>query len=193
MLELIESFILLLMIMDPLLSLTAFLSLAKGKPKREQRRIAIKAIIVAAFVFFLFAFGGGVVLLLLGVDINTFKAAGGVILILLGVQMALGLSFPKDKSGMGEISEIAVVIGTPLISGPAAITTTIILVKTIGLATTLVSGTLALLVVFLFLLLAMQINRLLGNSGIRVLSTMMGLVTIAWGMQYLLTGVTGFL
>src|SRR5512135_92352 len=175
--SLVESFILLLGIIDPLTSLAAFLSLTKGMDDGEKRRIALKGVGVAAIVFFVFAIGGESVMQVLGVSIDSFKAAGGIILILLGVQMSLGISFPKEKE---EVSEIAVVIGTPLISGPATITTAIILAKESGLATTAIAGAAALFVTFLALIFAGTLNRLVGRAGVQIMSTMMGVVTIAW-------------
>ncbi len=187
-LAIIQTFVLLLVIMDPVLSLAAFLSLTKGKKEMECRAVAFKAVLVAAIVFLIFAFGGGVLLQVLNVSMDSFKAAGGIILILLGVQLSLGISFPKDKEEDG-ISEIAVVIGTPLISGPATITTTIILVNDFGLMTTLLSGIAALAVVLLSLLAGTYINRIIGRGGLRILSTMMGIVTLAWGVQFVVGGI----
>ena len=186
MLEFIQPFILLLVIMDPVLSLSALLGLSKGKTEAEIKKIAFKSVFVAALVFFLFAFGGNYVIEILGVDINSFKAAGGIILILLGIQLALGLSFPKEKEQ--DVSEVAVVIGTPLISGPATITTTMILVQDLGLVSTLVAGTAALIVVLISLSMASRIGKLIGRGGMRVLSTMMGIVTLAWGLKFLTAG-----
>ncbi len=181
----LESFILLLGIIDPLASLAAFLSLTKGMQDREKTRIALKAVAVAAAVFFIFAIGGQEVMQVLGVSIGSFKAAGGIILILLGVQMSLGISFPKERE---EVSEIAVVIGTPFISGPATITTAIILSKENGIPLTMIAGAIALLITLLTLVFASALHRHLGRAGVQILSTMMGVVTIAWGLQFALSG-----
>jgi multiple antibiotic resistance protein len=191
-LAIVQTFILLLVIMDPVLSLAAFLSLTKGKKERERRIVAFKAVLVAAIIFLMFAFGGNILLQVLDVSIDSFKAAGGIILILLGVQLSLGISFPKDKEEDG-ISEIAVVIGTPLISGPATITTTIILVNDFGLMTTLLSGIAALIVVLLSLLVGTYVSRITGRSGLRIISTMMGIVTLAWGVQFVVEGLRALL
>ncbi|MFN7991051.1 MAG: MarC family protein [Candidatus Micrarchaeia archaeon] len=185
----LEAFVLLLGIIDPLTSLAAFLSLTKGLPDNEKRRIAVKGVAVAALVFFVFAAGGERIMDALGVSIASFKAAGGIILILLGVQMSLGISFPKEKEG---ISEIAVVLATPLISGPATITTAMILAKENGLLVTAVAGAAALFVTFLALIFASAINRVLGKGGVQIMSTMMGIVTIAWGLQFVLSGINSF-
>ncbi|MEM3364223.1 MAG: MarC family protein [Candidatus Micrarchaeia archaeon] len=190
MVGIVEPFILLLVIMDPLVSMSALLSIVGNKDGNEIRNIAVKAVFVAALVFFLFVLGGEMVLDVLGVNINSFKAAGGIVLVLLGVQMALGISFRKEKK---DLSSAAVVIGTPLITGPATIATTIILVKQVGVINTSVSGALALLVVLFSLLLVRPISKFLGKNGMQVLSTMMGIVTIAWGVQFMLSGASAFL
>jgi multiple antibiotic resistance protein len=188
--SLIEAFVLLLGIIDPLTSLAAFASLTKGMAEKERRNIALKAVLVAALVFYIFAIGGNSILGILGVSIDSFKAAGGIILILLGVQMSLGISFPKENE---EISEIAVVIGTPLISGPATITTAIILANESGLDVTAMAGGGALIVTLLALVFASYLNRILGRPGVQIMATMMGIVTIAWGLQFLLSGAGSFL
>ncbi|MBN2127365.1 MAG: MarC family protein [Candidatus Diapherotrites archaeon] len=188
MMEFIQAFILLLVIMDPIVSLGALLSFTTDN-KEDKKKIAVKSVLVAGTVFLVFALSGDFLLQLLGVSIDSFKAAGGIILILLGIQMAMGFSFPKKEE---KISEISVVIGTPLISGPATITTTILLVKESGLMITLGAGLIALFVVLITLLLSKQIDKLIGHSGMRVVSTMLGIVTIAWGIQFLFTGAVAF-
>lgn len=192
--EIVQAFILLLVIMDPVLSLVAFLSLTKGKKPGECTSIAIKGTAVAALVFLLFAFGGNHILELLAVSMDGFKAAGGIVLILMGIQLSMGIAFPKEKDEEDDgISSLAVVIGTPLISGPATITTTIILVNDFGLLTTLIAGAGALIVVLISLLASRWISRILGFGGLRVLSTMMGIVTLAWGAQFLFEGARALL
>ena len=189
--EILQSFILLLVIMDPLVSMSVMLSLIKKNDGDKIRKIAFKAVMVAAIVFFIFAIGGDTALKILGVDLDSFKVAGGIVLTLLGIQMVLGISFKKEERQ--DLSEIAVVIGTPIITGPATIATSIILLKEEGMISTLIAGTAALIVVLLSLLLVRPITNLLGESGMKVLSTMMGIVTIAWGVQFILSGALAYL
>ena len=158
----LDAFILLLVIIDPIVSITALLSISKNDNERKQ--IIKKAMIVAFVLFLLFAFGGEAVLAILGVSMNSFRAAGGILLIILGIQMSLGIILRKKES----ISETAVVIGTPLISGPATIMTTMILVNDIGLLATLAAGIPALLVTLVLLLLAFRIGRLIGTGSLKV-------------------------
>jgi multiple antibiotic resistance protein len=186
---LLEAFVLLLGIIDPLASLGAFLSLTSKMDDKEKLRIAQKAVLVAAAVFFIFAIGGQSILTMLGVDIEAFRAAGGIILILLGIQMGLGISFPKEKE---EVSEVAVVIGTPMICGPATITTAIILTGDAGIATTAIAGGMVLIITLGVLVLSKFLTKIVGRGGLQIMSTMMGIITMAWGIQYLLTGLNGF-
>lgn len=186
MLDVIKPFVLLFFIMDPLVSMVALLAFTDGKDEMELKRIALKAISVAAIVFLIFAFTGESLLKFIGLNLTSIRAAGGIILIILGIQLTLGLSFPKKKE---DLSEAAVVIGTPLISGPAAIATTIIFVQDIGLVKTLLAGMLSLIAILTCLLLAPRVSKILGTSGMKVLSTMMGIVMISWGVQFLMASI----
>ena len=190
----IQAFVLLLMIMDPLVSIAAFLTMTKGMKRKEQNKIASKAVLVAAIPLFLFVVFGNIVLDILKVDLMTFKAAGGVVLLLLGIQYALGISLPKEKEDEGEAhdgSAIAAVIGTPLITGPATISAAVILTNEFGREVTAIAGIAALIVVWVTLLIGPKIHGFLGRTGLSVLSTMMGLVTIAWGVSFLKEGLFG--
>jgi len=190
--SIIEALILLVVIMDPIASMCVLLSISKHRSRHQIHQIALKAVFVAFIVFAIFAVGGDAVLKVLGVSLDSFKVAGGIILAILGIQMVLGFNIPKEKN-REDVSESAVVIGTPLIAGPAVITTTMILVKDIGYVSTLGAGIGALLVVLAVLFVAEPIRRITGKSGLAVLSTMMGLVTVAWGAQFIISGVLGSL
>ena len=183
----------LIVIMDPLVSMAAFLSMTKDLDKRQRNIVATKAAVVAAVPFALFLVFGNVLLDIMRVDIQTFKAAGGLILVLLGVQLSLGLTFRKKESNddQRDTSAIASVIGTPLITGPATISATIMLANEFGRPVTAIAGIAALFVIWIMLMAGSMIYKYLGVTGIRVLSTMMGLVTIAWGVAFIKQGFFG--
>ena len=187
-LEAIQAFILLFVIMDPLLSLAAFFSMTKGITKDECKKIAAQAVVVAGIPLFLFIFIGNGILALLSVSMDSFQIAGGIILVILGIQLALGITFQREKEEEKDRSAIAVVIGTPLITGPAVIATSILLADKFGKETTAIAGVAALLLMWLILRFAAFIHDKLGRSGIKVLSTMMGIITIAWGVEFIRQG-----
>lgn len=184
----IQAFVLLIVIMDPLVSTAAFISMTNKMGGKEKHAVATKAVLVAAVPLFLFIAGGSILLDILKVDISTFRAAGGLILILLGMQLSMGISLRKKKEDVRDMDAAAAVIGTPLITGPATIATAIILSNDFGRAVTAGAGLAALLVVWITLLASTKAYRLIGQTGIRILSTMMGLITIAWGMSFIKEG-----
>ena len=187
-LQFIQAFVLLIVIMDPLVSMVAFLSMTKNLKKDERNSIAWKAALVAAVPLFLSILFGNVLLDLMRVNIDTFKAAGGLILVLLGIQLSLGISFRKDTAAARDLGAIAAVIGTPLITGPATISAAILLTSEMGMVVPAVAGIVALVIIGIVLRLCTRIQPYLGNTGIRILSTMMGLITIAWGMSFIKEG-----
>jgi multiple antibiotic resistance protein len=187
-LEFIQAFVLLIVIMDPLVSMLAFLSMTKNLKDAERNIVVIKAVLVAAIPLFLSILFGNLLLEIMRVNMSTFKAAGGLILVLLGIQLSLGVSFRKKEEEIHDIGAIAAVIGTPLITGPATISAAILLTNEIGSMITAMAGITALIIVFIALRLCSTLHTFLGSTGIRVLSTMMGLITVAWGISFIKEG-----
>ena len=186
--EYFSALVLLIVIIDPLVSMAAFIHMTEKMKKRQKIRIATKAVIVAAAPLFFFMFFGESFLELLRVNMTTFKAAGGLILIILGIRLSMGIELPTKKKNTHDQSAIASVIGTPLITGPATIATGIILVQELGIVATASAGLTALTLVWVLLMLGSLVYKRLGAMGIRVLSTMMGIVTIASGLKFIKEG-----
>jgi multiple antibiotic resistance protein len=184
----IQALVLLLVIIDPFVSMAAFMSMTERMKKDQKIKTASKAVIVAAVPLFTFIFFGNVLLDVLRVNMMTFKAAGGLILILLGIQLSMGTRFAKAGERPHKQGAIAAVIGTPLITGPATIATGIILTNELGMVVTASAGLIALTIVWLMLLLGSVLYRYLGSNGTRVISTMLGLVTIASGLRFIKEG-----
>lgn len=187
----IELFILFLGIIDPLLSIGVFATLTAKFSEEERKRTAMLAVLVAAVPLVIFTFFGQGVLEVLRIDLKNFQVAGGILLGMLGTKMALGQSIAKhgvvEKNGKG-VRAVASLIGTPLLVGPATITTAVITSSQQGPAITL-AASLAVLALSLALLLASKkIFQTLGNTALEVTSTILGLVTLAWGVQFVRIG-----
>jgi len=188
-LQYIQALVLLIVIMDPLVSMTAFFSMTRHMTEKERGSIARKAVIVAAMPLFVFILGGNLMLEILHVDVETFKAAGGLVLVILGIQLSLGMSFKKKSAeDPHDQGAIAAIIGTPLITGPATISAAIILSDEMGRAITGLAGVTALIIAWVALAVGTRYYKYLGVTGARVLSTMLGLITIAWGMAFIKEG-----
>ena len=187
--HLLQLIILFVVIFDPFASLVIFLVATEKTTHDERRKIANTALIVAAAVSALFLLFGTAVLSLFNTSIKEFQVAGGIVLGILGVKMVLGYSLArveelKNSTGWA----IASIIGTPLLTGPAAITAIIVSVNDYGRT---VTGTALFLVFILTALLfynAGRIDKVLGRTSIKVISTILGLITLSWGVKYVLSG-----
>ncbi|MDD3421056.1 MAG: MarC family protein [Methanocellales archaeon] len=187
--HLISLMILFFVIYDPLLSIPFFLNATKNMGEEERFKTATLAILVASIISIAVLFSGIRLLHLFNTNINDFKVAGGIILGLLGVKMVLGIPITEiEENDSKSISGVAVIIGTPLLSGPAAITTIIISVSDYGLLTTGIAVTVVLVLTGILLYSASKLLRFLGETTIQVSTTMMGLITLAWGVMFVRGG-----
>lgn len=183
-------FLLYLVIFDPFLSTASFISLTRGFSEKERKRIAMQASSIAAFLVLAIIFTGTAILDTLSINMPDFKVAGGVVLALLGIQMVMGFDF-SSREMRGESSAISTIIATPLITGPAAIMATLISTGQYGWFPVFVAAGSALIIVFFCLYFANRVMRLAGKPALTVLSTMFGLVTLAWGISFIRQGITG--
>jgi multiple antibiotic resistance protein len=187
----LQLFVLFFGIIDPLVSLGVFVSLTFDFSDAERRKTALYAVIVAAVPLLLFIFFGLGVLGLLNIELRNFQVAGGILLGILGIKMALGQNMSEEgkvTKGTRSAMAVATLIGTPLLTGPAAITTAIITSGTYGPVLTATASLAVLLSSFVLLLLSKRLLAVFGKTTFQLLSTMLGLVTIAWGVQFIRHG-----
>ena len=146
---LIQAFVTLFIIMDPVASVPMFLSLSKGLPLKEIKKNVNDSVFVAAIILFVFLFFGIAIFTFFGVNLDSFQIAGGIILLIIGIFYVFGIALKFSKA---QSVNLSVPIGTPLLTGPGVITTTIILVKQYGTSTTLVAAVLTLAVTWIVLI-----------------------------------------
>ncbi|MEI8364182.1 MAG: MarC family protein [archaeon] len=190
--ELLSLFVLFFVILDPLQSFAFFFVRTNALTKKERVNIALLATGIAIVILYAFLFFGKGVLDLFNTNIDSFRIAGGILLALLGITMCGYLKSNDDDKDNAKDSHttIATVIATPLLSGPAAITATIISVVDHGRLLTGIAIGLVLLLTFGLLLLSVVFNKILNKSkvAIKVMTTILGLITLAWGIDFILTG-----
>jgi multiple antibiotic resistance protein len=182
--------ILFAVIFDPLASLAIFINASLSMKPKQRRLMAIYAVMVAAILSFSVLVLGEGLLKLFSTSIAEFKIAGGIILTILGIKMALG----QPLSQMHEVTDnsamaVAAIIGTPLLTGPAAITAIIVSTNDYGRLITGVAIAVVLLITAVIFIQADKIGKSLGKTVIMVMSTVLGLVTIAWGVKFVTNGI----
>lgn len=186
---LLQLVILFFVIFDPLLSFVVFFSTTAGMTPVAKRKTAILAVTVALTISLVCLIFGEGILKLFNTNIADFKIAGGIILGILGIQMSLGQSGSEQLLGTKKSAKaIASIIATPLLTGPAAITAIIIALHDYGRLLTAIAVLIVLLITLLIFLQAPRITRFTGETALQVVSTVMGLITLSWGIMFVKAG-----
>jgi multiple antibiotic resistance protein len=185
----LQSFVLtfdpLFIVIDALGNLPFIISLSEGISTREQRKMVHLAIITATIVGLAFLFFGQFILNVLGISVGSFAIAGGIILLVLSVKyMTTGRMVDIIKEDM-----VAVVpLGTPLIVGPATITTLLLLAAQFKLYMVLLSFALNLLIAWVIFLQSSQIVRFMGEGGLKAVSRVFSLLLAAIAVSMIIRG-----
>jgi multiple antibiotic resistance protein len=183
-----ELIVLFFVIFDPLMSFAMFFAASKTMNKKQRVNTALLAILVAGGLSYIVLFSGEGLLKLFSTPLTDFKVAGGIILGILGIKMVLGQNIIEPEEHKRTSYAIAAVIGTPLITGPAAITAIIIAVHDFGLLVTGIAIAVILAFILLLFLLSSFIRKFVSDTVIQILSTILGLITVAWGVTFVRAG-----
>ncbi|SFV61600.1 Multiple antibiotic resistance protein marC [hydrothermal vent metagenome] len=168
--------------------------------KQEIKRVAFMATLTALIAFFVVLLSGDFILKLFGIDMNSLKAMGGVVLLLMAVNMVNGHSKKKSHHSKEEEDEakehenLAVIpIGIPIIFGPGLFATVIVYksqAMSVGDVFSLVFAFLAnAFVLYLTLRNSIYIKKVVGITGERIVTRLMGLITGAIAIQFMVSGV----
>lgn len=186
-------------VVDPPGVVPLFITMTKDDPAAHRRRTATRACITAASTLAIFAAGGGILFEHLGISLGAFKVAGGILLFLLAVDLLRAeptrqRTTPEETSEGIEMQDVSVFpLGTPMLAGPGAIATVMVLVARAETQVQrgLVFGSIVFtcFVAWLLLLSADRIQRTLGKTGMNVLHRIMGLILAATAMQFVIDGV----
>lgn len=199
---LFNAFITLLVVIDPVGVAATFVPLTAGLAEPERRRMARRGVLIAGAILLAFALGGNRFLAALGIGIAAFRIAGGILLFFLAIEMILvrgtGLrTTPSEQAEAGEREDISVFpLAIPLIAGPGAITSTVLLMGpgwgSPGLALGLLAvGAAVLGITYIALLAAARLIHALGVTGTNVVGRVLGIVLAALAVQFVLDGLHG--
>ena len=184
-------FVPLFVAVDALGVLPMFMALTDGMPGPDVRRILRQSVVTAAVVAIAFLAGGQALLSLLGITVNDFMVAGGTLVFALS--MSDMLRAEKTQRSVDPDSVGAVPIGVPLITGPAVLTTSLLLLNTHGpwfTGASLVCNILLAGVVFHF---AQPIHRVLGKPGSRTVSKIASLLLASIAVMMVRKGLIALL
>jgi multiple antibiotic resistance protein len=179
------TFVPLFVVLDALGNLPMVISLSDGMTVKEKTRLTEVSIITATIVGLAFLFFGQFLLKAMGISVGAFAIAGGIILIVLSIKyMTTGHMVDASREEM-----VAVVpIGTPLLSGPATITTLIFLNTQYPTYMVLFSFALNMLLAWIIFLAGNRIIGFLGQGGIKAISKVFSLLLAAIAIDLIIRG-----
>ncbi len=199
---LLTAFVTLFVVIDPLALVPLFLALTRGKPPAARRRIAIRACLTGIGILTVFAAFGEAVLNFAGISMPAFRVAGGLLLFLTALDMLFERR-TKRREGQAEEAEeddghdpSVFPLAIPLIAGPGSIASMILLAgEAPGIEGLAVVVTVMVIVVALSMVSFMgsaAMERLLGKTGINVITRLLGMLLAALAVQFVLDGLRDF-
>lgn len=187
--ELGATFVPLLVAMDAVGNLPIFLALTQGIAPKARRRAVHLAALTALGIGLGFVAIGKAIFLLLGIELADFLVAGGVILLVLAIKdLVTGKSAEaQDLSGSGMVGVVP--LGTPMVVGPAVLTTLLLLVDQYFVAIVVLAFIFNLVIQWLLFRQADRIVRFLGNTGVTAISKIIMLLLAAIAVKMIRQGV----
>ena len=187
-----------LFIVDPIAVIPTYLVITRDETPIQRRRTALRACIAAALLLIAFGLAGKFIFQILGITMPAFRIAGGAILWIVAMDMLQAKrstqeSTPEIEEGRVKEDVALTPLAMPMLAGPGAISTIMVLA---GQARTLpqsivvyLSIVLTAAVCWLTLRIGERLMTRMGQTGIRVMTRIMGLLLAALAAQFVLTGV----
>lgn len=195
----IYAFASIFIIVNPIEATLVFISLTSGMKPESKKRIYWRTTTIAFVIALLFAVAGDLVLRFFGITVDSLRVAGGILLFLVAIDMLRsGRHYRKvteaelrDASDREDISVFP--LATPLLTGPGAITTVVVLMGAAASmpqkAIVLLALVLTFLATYFILKFSEYIDHALGITGIMVMTRIMGLILGAIAVNFVATGV----
>ena len=198
----IGAFISLFAIINPFSTVSVFHAITRKDSKKKNRKIAQIAIVISICVLIFFVFFGDYVLRLFNISIDSFIIASGILVFLVGYKMIKGDRShinEEDKKHAMRKDDISIIpLAIPMISGPGAMATALVLMENsnsdifniVGIVFAIVS---VCLITYFLLLKAHSVDRYIGRIGVKVIDKIMGLIVLVMGVQFIVNGLIGIL
>lgn len=181
----VYTFVPLFIVIDTLGNLPVVLTLSEGMTRRARNRMIHIAMLTATVVGLIFLFFGRFILDIINISVGSLTIAGGIILLVLSIRY---LVFGRVVEAQREEVVAIVPIGTPLVVGPATITTLLLLTTKYSLWIILLSLVINLIITWLIFLIGNRIANFLGKGGLKAISQVFNLLLAAIAVSMVLNG-----
>ncbi|SOH93668.1 multiple antibiotic resistance protein [Monaibacterium marinum] len=193
----ITAFVTLFVIIDPIGLTPIFVALTPDMNRAQRSRIAVRAVVIAFFILCAFAFFGEALLGAIGISMPAFRISGGVLLFLIAVEMLFEKRNPRRSTQADdpepEHDPSVFPLALPLLAGPGAMATMVLLMGqleddlTAQIAVVGVMGAVLLITLGLFQISGLM-ERLMGRTGVNVVTRILGVLLAALSVQFILDG-----
>lgn len=191
--ELVLTFIPLFVAMDAIGALPFVLAITQDMEPKERTKMIHYAMATALGLGLAFVVVGKGIFLVLGIRVSDFLVAGGLLLLILAMKELVMGRMVEAEAGLGAETAGVVPIGTPLVVGPAVLTTLLILIDRYSIPMVLVSFILNLVVAWVIFMQGNRIARLMGPAGLKGTSKVVALLLAAIAVKMIREGLFSFL
>ncbi|MEI6895391.1 MAG: MarC family protein [Colwellia sp.] len=182
-------------IMNPIANTAAFAGLVGNKTKKQQAVIARKALLITFIIIVAFALLGNIIFHLFGITLTALRITGGILVFIIGYHMLNGSGSTLHSAESSDEGDVAVSpLAVPLLAGPGTIATAMNFASAGGVLSTVTTiAVFALLCVITYgcFIYCNKILSLIGDSGLSIITRLMGLILAVIGTQMLIEGVNG--
>ncbi|WP_339767119.1 MarC family protein [uncultured Paraglaciecola sp.] len=179
-------------IMNPVANTAVFFGLAGDKSKTEQRMIATKSLLITFFIIVIFAVLGKSIFHLFGITLPALRITGGILVFLIGYHMLQGSNSKLHTAQENSDTDVTVSpLAVPLLAGPGTIATAMNYSAAGGwmeIAITLVAFSVLCFITFFCFIYSSKILTIVGESGVGIITRLMGLILAVIGVQMLVEG-----
>ena len=184
-------------IMNPIANTAVFVGLTEGEDHASQKKIALKSLVISFCVVVAFAVLGNRIFNLFGITLTALKLTGGVLVFVIGYQMLHGETSKMHKHRENSDADIAVSpLAVPILAGPGTIATAMNYSTNGGwdeIFITIIMFAILTVITFICFMSGEKIIKLIGKSGMRIITRLMGLILAVIGSQMLMEGVVNIL
>ena len=196
----IKTFVLYFIVIDPLGSTPLFLIITQHLETKDKIKTALGGIMIATIILLFFALLGNFILSYLNISFSAFTVAGGIILFLISMEMLFDKRQQRKEEDLNYSSDKISVfpLATPLLAGPAGITSIIVSVTDIGGNFTnqvvgIFSLFLVMVITFIIFYVASKSSNIINKKVISVISRVIAIILAGLSVQYILDGIKIFL
>lgn len=194
--DVISTFIFFFAVIDPIGTVPVFLSVTRGYTPSEKRSTALRAVIYSCLILLFFIIAGEPILNAINIPLPAFQIAGGIVLFLFALGMIFGESKPEEEIRSAKMIKQSAVfpLAIPSIASPGAMLAAVLLTENDlhSIREQIESSLImifVLIIVFILLMLASRVQKLIGDSGASIISRVMGLILTAVAVSNIIEGI----